>query len=450
MIDQHSRWVFALLLLLTAVRGLLYAAVIPPWQSPDETGHFEYVWLITHLGRLPGQEDASSAFERELLGSLYEWRYGEFIGRPLPEQVPERMADLPANIFARSCRTVLLERFSLAYLWSALFLLPFHHQDLVFQLYAARLSSVLLNVAIVWLAIRTFSELMPARPDLIPLMTAVVVFLPQHTFINSMVGEGPLAELMACLVLWCWARLFRRGFRIREAAGIMLGTLVGIWSKTTAVFLIPLDAGLALWWLMRRSRRNWTRRQTVYVCIGIVILGVGTWLWSRSPLGVRTLQSLRQVLSFPELVWVDRRGITFGEGLLLTYDSFWANFGWMAVPVSERWYGAIALISLMSCWGWWAGKREETPPWAVGMMSGGILMALLIFIWYGLLNQLYYWIQGRYLFPIIIPFAFLLVGGWIRFVSPKRSKIAIMSLLGFLIVFDTWCFAGYIIPYFYS
>lgn len=446
----HAKWVGSLLLPLALIRGLLYAAVIPPWQAPDETGHFEYVWLIAHLGQLPSREDISPAFERELLGSLYEWRYGKFIGRPLPRQMPARMDDLPANIFARRCRTVLMGRFSLAYLWSALFLLPFRHQDLVFQLYAARLSSVFLNVAIVWLAIRTFSELTSSRPDLVSLMTAVVVFLPQHTFINSTVGEGPLAELMACLVLYCWARLFRRGFGFWEATGIAAGTLVGVWSKTTAAFLIPLDAGLALWWFLRRPRRAWTWRHIVYVCAGIVILGVGTWLWSRSPLGARTLHSIRRFLPPSELIWVDRRGITFGEGLLLTYDSFWANFGWMAVPVSERWYGAIVLFSLMACWGWCAGKRKGTPSWAVGMMGGGMLIALLIFIWSGLLTKPHYWTQGRYLFPIIIPFAFLLVGGWIRFASALRSRTAILSLLGFLIVFDTWCLAGYILPYFYS
>ncbi len=446
----RAKWVGSLLLLLAMVRGLLYAAVIPPWQAPDETGHFEYVWLIAHLGRLPSREDTSPTFERELLGSLYEWRYGEYVGRPLPDQMPTRLDDLPANIFARNCRTVLMGRFSLAYLWPALFLLPFRHQDLVFQLYAARLSAVLLNVAIVWLAIRTFLELIPSRPDLASLMTAVVVFLPQHTFINSMVGEGPLAELMACLVFYCWVRLFRRGLGGWEIVGIVLGTMAGVWSKTTAAFLIPLDVGLALWWLLRRPRRAWTWRHTVYLCASIIVLGAGTWWWSHSPLGTRVEGLVRRFLPPSELFWVDRRGITFGEGLLLTYDSFWANFGWMAVPVSERWYGAIVLFSLMASWGWCAGQREKISSWAVGMMGGGMLIAFLIFIWSGLLTEPYYWIQGRYLFPIVIPFAFLLVGGWMRLVSTSRSRAAILSLLGFLIVFDTWCLAGYVLPYFYS
>lgn len=443
----------ALFLALTLVRGLIYAAVIPPWQAPDETGHLEYAWLLARLGRLPTYEDVSPGFERELLGSLYEWRYGEFIGRPLPEAMPDRMDDLPPQIFARHSRTVLKGRFSLAYVWQALFLFPFQAQDLAGQLLLARLSSVLLNVGIVWLAYRTFGELTPSRPGLASLMTAVVVFLPQHTFVNSTVGEGPLAELMACLVLYCWVRLFRRGLGSWEVAGIVFGTLGGIWSKTTVSFLIPVDIGLALWWLLRRSHRTWTWRHTVYLCAGVVLLGLGIWLWRGSTLGALTLNAVRRLFSFPELVWVDRKGVSFGEALLLAQDSFWANFGWMALPTSARWYGATLLLSCVALVGWLVGQSESKGQrWMAGMMGGTVALAWAIFVWRGLLAQEseYFQYQGRYLFPIVIPYAFLLVGGLER-VCPAhlRRHGAILSLLG-LICFDTLCLARYILPYFYS
>jgi len=91
--------------------------VIPPWQSPDETGHFEYVWTLARLRRIPRREDASPFLERELLASLYEWRYGVFIDRPLPARMPARLADLPTRVHAQRARTLLAGRFSLAYLW---------------------------------------------------------------------------------------------------------------------------------------------------------------------------------------------------------------------------------------------------------------------------------------------------------------------------------------------
>ena len=118
------------------------------------------------------------------------------------------MRDLPKRIFARESRTLQGERFSLSYLWQALFLLPFRYQDFPFQLFVARFSTILLNMGIVWIAFLTFSRVVLARSHLVLAMTALVVFLPQHTFINSAVGDGPLAELMTCLVIYCWVRSF--------------------------------------------------------------------------------------------------------------------------------------------------------------------------------------------------------------------------------------------------
>lgn len=453
-VTQRRQRFLGLLLVLTLIRGLIYAVVPPPWQAPDETGHFEHAWLMALLGRVPTREDISPAFERELMASLYEWRYGELIGRPLPEGMPDRMRDLPATVFARNSRTVLSGRFSLSYLWPAPFLHPLRFQDLTLQLFVARLSSVLLNIGIVWLAYRTFSELVLSRSYLIWSMTAVVVFLPQHTFINSTVGDGPLAELMACLVLYCWARLFRRGVTAWTVSGIAVGTLIAIWSKATAAFLIPLDFGLALWWLFRQPRRTW--QHAAFVCVGVGLLGLAVLLWDyhQSPLGSRTLSMFWESSPVQEWLWVDARGLAFGEALLLSHDSFWANFGWMSVPVSPRWYGAILLLTLLAVVGWLLGGKdqEDFPPWGVIMMGGSFLMAVTIFIWKGLLapSSAYYQFQGRYLFPVVIPVAFLLIGGWMQLIPPGRRQILIMSAVMLFAMFDAWAIMGYIVPYFYS
>jgi hypothetical protein len=443
-----------LLLTLAFLRGLIYAAVIPPWQAPDETGHFEYAWLIAHLGRLPTREDVSPAFEQELLGSLYEWRYGEFIGRPLPEGMPAELDDLPMEVFARRARTIDTGRFSLSYLWQALFLLPFRYQDLVAQLQIVRFSSILLNLIIVWLAHKTFSEILPDRPYLVCLMTVVVVFLPQHTFINSTVGDGPLAELMACLVLCCWARLLRRGVSVLTVAGIVLGTLAGIWAKTTAAFLIPLDAGLALWWFLRRPQRVWRWRHVVYAGIGVAILALAAWAVLQSPQGSNTLDKVWSSISADSLVWIDARGMTFGEALMASHDSFWANFGWMAVPVSSRWYGALLLLGLLAAFGWLGGRRNgrDSPSWGLILMGASFLVALAVFVWVALLSQSsgYYQFQGRYLFPVTVPFAFLLIGGLAQIRILRRRWALVGLTVIFLVLFDIWSMLGYVVPFFYS
>ncbi len=446
-------WLF-LLLGLALIRGMIYAAVVPPWQAPDETGHFEYAWLIAHLGRLPTQEDLDPHFEQEMIASLYEWHYGAFLGRSLPGQMPARMELLPAYTSVRSTRTVLAERFSLAYLWQALFLLPFREQDLMLQLFVMRLSSVLLNVGIVWLAFLTFGELFSDRPDLAVLATVIILFLPQHTFINGSVSDGTMAEAMGGLVLYSWVTLFRHGARAWRFLGIVLGTLLGLWSKNTAVYLIPVDICLGAWWLVRQRRRPWTWRHLAYVCACIALLGAGLLIWSYSPLGQRASPWLKAFPAPSKWTWVDQRGMTFGQALLATYDSLWATFGWMSLPISARWYGAIALLSALALWGWCAERRQEPqaqPRWSVGMMGGILVAALLVFLWIGLLSQPdYYQYQGRYLFPALIPFLFMLVGGLDRLLQLRSNRATLFMVVLFMVVLDSWCLFGVIIPYYYA
>ena len=100
--------------------------------------------------------------------------------------------------------------------------------------------------------------------------------------------------------------------------------------------------------------------------------------------------------------------------------------------------------------GWLLGAKDRSDHslWAAGMMWGSLLASFAIYVWEQLLAQPsgYYQFQGRYLFPIIIPFAFLLVGGWARMIAPQRHKLLIGAAVSFLAVFDMWCVVGYLVP----
>ncbi len=52
-LPRPRRRLLGLLLAMALLGGVLYAAVVPPWQSPDEPGHFEYVALLYRLGHVP-------------------------------------------------------------------------------------------------------------------------------------------------------------------------------------------------------------------------------------------------------------------------------------------------------------------------------------------------------------------------------------------------------------
>jgi hypothetical protein len=452
-IGTNWRWLLFLLLGLALVRGVGYALLIPPWQSPDETGHFEYAWLIANSRKL-FNPDLAIDFEAEYLSSLYEWRYGEFIQRPLPDKMPARINELPRNIFAARSRTILISRFSLSYVWQALFLYPFRYQDLVFQLYVARISSVLLNVGIIGMAARIFRRLLPRQGALTTVMVAVLVFWPQHTFINGMVGEGALAELMVLVVLYGWVRLF--SFRGESIGGglVIIGTLVAIWSKITSAFLIPLNVGLFIWWIYEHLTHYWKWFHWLYIFASIAVLGMGGWVWSKSALATKVLMRVGLLFNGSGLLWVDERGVTFWKALLSTHDSFWANFGWMNLGVSERWYGGLLSITILALIGLiWQWGKQGVWNWRTVLMVSFEVVAWVTYIWAAILSKSdsgYYGAQGRYLFPIAVPHVFLLVRGWRGLFSSSFKPLAAAFLLISLVGFDIWCIVGYILPYYYG
>jgi hypothetical protein len=452
----RGRWWLLLLLGLALVRGAIYAAAVPPWQAPDETGHFEYAWLIAQKGRLPDGEDVSPSFERELLGSLYEWRYGGYTGRGLPEQMPPRMSDLAGSVFARRARTVRSERFSLAYIWQALFLLPVRHEDLALQLYAARFSSVVLNVLIVWLAWRVFEEAVPERRRLTTAMTTFVVFLPQHTFINSSVNEGPLAEAAASIVLYGWLLLFRRGrtriVSIAGAVAVTAGTAAAMWAKRTGAFLLPLDVGALALLLTSRFRGAARRRRLAYLVFALVLSGILVALLLRTPVGRSMDRQIEEWWTAPD-VYLENERVSLDEALWQAYDSFWGQFGWMNVRMGYGWYIVIYALGLAAIEGWaWPRWRRWRDLHRAGAVLGlGLILAIIVWLGFvvftprGLANY-----QGRYLFPAVVPTAFFLVGGWARWVPEQWQKYVLPGVVGVLAVVDATAFCLRVWPFFYG
>jgi hypothetical protein len=453
---DRGRWWFPLLLALTLVRGVMYIAVVPPWQAPDETAHFEYAWLIAHQGRLRDGEKVSPAFEGELLGSLYEWQYGDYTGRGLPSEMPARMNELSESIFARRSRTIVGRRFSLAYVWQALFLLPVRHQDLTVQLYAARFSSVVLNVLIVWLAWQIFGEGMPNRPRLVAAMTALVVFLPQHTFINGSVNEGPLTEATACMVIYGWFLLFwQKRARLASVAGaglVAAGTAVVMWTKKTGAFLLPLDVGALVLLLVLRFEESTRGRRLAYLAFGLLLSGMVVALLLQTPVGRSMGREIEEWWTAPE-VYLENEQISADKALWRTYDSFWGQFGWMNVRVGYGWYAVTYVLALAAVEGWaWPRWRG----WRVSRRARGVLglaLALAIAVWLGFVvltpGGLAFF-QGRYLFPAAVPAAFFLVGGWARWVPERWQEAVLPGVVGLLAVVDATAFCLGIWPFFYG
>jgi hypothetical protein len=89
---RRARALVALAFWLAAfIHANLWGGIIPLWQIPDEAAHFEYVHLLTRLGRRPTPADADPALQAAMLRSMWENRYWEYLGYRRPEQPPTRI-----------------------------------------------------------------------------------------------------------------------------------------------------------------------------------------------------------------------------------------------------------------------------------------------------------------------------------------------------------------------
>jgi len=241
------------------IHANLWGQIIPLWQIPDEAAHFEYVHLLTRLGRRPTPADADPALQAAMLRSMWENRYWEYLGYRRPEQPPTRI--LPGGWTAGGAipdTAVVGDAFVGAFsqlqnstpVYYAL-LAPV--QALVMdrpiddQLRALRLASrVIFALGVMFIAL-TAGELFAWRWPAVIAVGLFAVLQPMFVYIGSGLNNDNGVMLFTAALAWQVARGWRRGYPWPRLL-LMLGlAILAIYAKRTAVFLVawlPLALGV--------------------------------------------------------------------------------------------------------------------------------------------------------------------------------------------------------------
>jgi hypothetical protein len=257
---RRARALVALTFWLAAfIHANLWGGIIPLWQIPDEAAHFEYVHLLTRLGRRPTPADADPAFQAAMLRSMWENRYWEYLGYRRPEQPPTRI--LPGGWTAGGAipdTAVVGDAFVGAFsqlqnptpVYYAL-LAPV--QALVMdrpiddQLRALRLASRVIFALGVMFIVLTAGELFAWRWPAVIAAGLFVVLQPMFVYIGSGLNNNNGVMLFVSALAWQVARGWRRGYPWPRLL-LMLGlAILAISAKRTAVFVVawlPLVLGV--------------------------------------------------------------------------------------------------------------------------------------------------------------------------------------------------------------
>jgi 4-amino-4-deoxy-L-arabinose transferase-like glycosyltransferase len=137
-----------------------------------------------------------------------------------------------------------------------------------------------------------------------------------------------------------------------------------------------------------------------------------------------------------------------------TFNSFWGQFGWMAVVLPIRIYQALLLFSVLLGVGflWWLLDRRRPRVTPTQRASLLLLFAACLLTFLGFLgyNLTFVQHQGRYLFPALIPIgtAAALGLGTLAKLLPRRIRPgAVIALFAGLAALDVYCLFKFIIPF---
>ena len=383
-----------IILALYLTLGGLYAVLTPPWQAPDEPAHYNYVRHLAEQGRLPVLHlgDYPHAYLEQLKAARF----------------PPEMSITPLRYESWQP--------PLYYLLAA----PMYR---LFQgnLVALRAFSVLLGVGVVVTAYRMLRSCFPSRSALALGTAAFVAFVPMHLAVSSSVNNDILAEWLIGLTAWyALAGLSQPerylGWKWQLLSGILLG--LGLLTKLTYYYIaLPLFV-LGLWW---RHRNLVTIVRGSPVTWGVALLFALPWYGRNVALygwpdllgkwhhDAVVIGQLRTADYLSQVGWPGYLQHFFTT----TFQSFWGQFGWMAVPMDARTYWLLGVLSALAVLGGALALRDR----ARWQHAASTMMVLAAWLALTVVGYLYYNVtfvqfQGRYLFPGLIPMGLFMVTGW--------------------------------------
>ena len=412
-----ERLLLVLILAVSLVVGALFALYTPVWQAPDEPAHYNYVAQVAAGGGFPMIEpgDWQQVYQEELKAARF---------------APDMLDDLDTIEYEDHQPPLYYLLASVVYRLTS------------GSLHALRLFGVIIGAGVVLCAYAIGKLLYPQRPTVGLGAAAFVGFLPQHVAMLAAVNNDSLSELLIGLtllvtLLYIFAHPpLHQPYRGEALLGGLLG-LIFI-TKSTGYLM----AGVVVLALLLRWRRSGQPvaalvQDGVVTLLPALIIG-GLW-WGRNI----------AVYGFPDFLGLRAHDVVVADQLRTadyianiglntylsssaqtTFNSFWGQFGWMALPLPEWMYvgfagllaavvGGLALrrfLPLSPSPAEIEAKHRRDAWLCIGLL---LLLALLAYVYY---NTEFVQFQGRYLFPALIPLGLLAALGldaWPRWLLPR-------------------------------
>lgn len=251
------RWI----MLLAFGVGLGYLFLLPPWQQNDEPTQFEYVWLVANLEHWPKPGDFNLQLRREIAASMLEYGFyrNANVVPPLIKLDPidigvSQLGGMPLYYFIASLPLRLVPNF-----------------DVTFQLYLARLVSLILFIFTVYFSYKASKIIFSNLNQISLVFTLFIALLPQLAYRMTAVNDD--AAAIASMTFFFWKSLegIKHGWTWKNGLGILLGIGLCLLAKPTAWLALPLGIlAILLSVFHKYQRKVWL--------VAFVVSGIGLFL----------------------------------------------------------------------------------------------------------------------------------------------------------------------------
>lgn len=384
---------------------LVYAAVTPPFEAPDEGSHFLYMHNLLLERALPILEDRDTVFASQSVQRHHPPLY-YLIGALLISTTSRADADAYLQRNPLASIGFVTGQNENVYLHP----LPAPNGDTGTAITLLRLYSITLATGTLWLTVQ-IGRLASGSFGVGLLAGVIAASIPSFIHISASINNDNLVTLLfalgtyGCLRVWVHGRIARGDVLI-----LALACAGAALTKITGLALLGVVFGTLLFGAWRR-RFSW---RTAFICAGVVLLGmalIAGWWYLRNwqlygdPLALNATRRIWARGGPPQLISLfELKGVS---------DSFWYVLGHLNIRGPEWLFSLyLPLVALMGVIGSsLALLRLPVLRWRIVFLLG---VLLLVFAALLVSSSRINVSQGRILYPALPALATLLALAWHR------------------------------------
>lgn len=446
---------------------LLFLFTIPPFQSPDETYHFPII-AIYALG-----EEESQAIERAVIKIMDRHNWWRYIGMGKPDELPSRLGAIPflGGYDARAAAQDPFFRLFHHLVGKVLKATGVTNIETLYRM--TQLISIFILLASFYLTYLTFIKISYLNADFYWGFW-FVAFWPQLLLFGPAATPESFNFFLGSLFFYCAYSLIMNQTTILSSIGVVSAASIGVLVDKSDFSLIALIPFIFILMISRKNLKSYF----IYFIV-LAFISVLAFFLLRNYSAVH-LQYFMNFLKENILIFRTNLAAFFSRDsftrdfFLLLIDSLFFKFGWMAFGPAKWIYFIWRLILFIAFIGFFIffiknliffslnyikksrhhGKIDKDKiAFQIKLATFALISVLVLIggIWaYSGARRFY--IQGRQIFPLIMPLAFILTSGLITFFGLAGKKIGRTALTTVIVVqfiFLSLSVWNYIVPVFH-